>query len=95
MKRKLIEGTIIGAAAALAAPLIWKTGVLDRLEHASWAWRVQSFASPGPNTGRIKLILLDQASLHWGRKQNGFSWPWPREVYSPIIGTAGDTARGP
>ncbi|MGA2404747.1 MAG: adenylate/guanylate cyclase domain-containing protein [Syntrophobacteraceae bacterium] len=85
MKRKLVEGILIGAAAALAALIIWNAGILDRLEYAAWNWRVQFFAKPGPATGSIKMILLDQQSLDWGKKQNGLSWPWPREVYAPII----------
>ncbi len=85
MKRKLVEGILIGAAAALAALIVWNTGILERLEYATWSWREQFFARPGPATGGIKLILLDQQSLDWGNKQNGLSWPWPREVYAPII----------
>ncbi len=85
MKRKLLEGILIGAAAAFAALIIWHAGILDRLEYATWNWRVQFFARPSPATGAIKLILLDQQSLDWGRKQNGLSWPWPREVYAPVI----------
>ncbi len=84
-RRKLFEGILVGAAAALAALLIWQTELLDRWEYATWSWRVKSFAKPGPDTGRIKIILLDQASVEWGKKQNGLSWPWPREVYTPII----------
>ena len=85
MKRKLVEGILIGAAAALAALIVWNTGILERLEYATWSWREQFFARPGPATGGIKLILLDQQSLDWGNKRNGLSWPWPREVYAPII----------
>ncbi|MHC1726469.1 MAG: CHASE2 domain-containing protein [Syntrophobacteraceae bacterium] len=84
MKRKFLEGMLIGLAAALAALSIWRMGFLDRWEYATWAWRAQYFAGPGPSTDRIKLILLDQASLDWGKKQ-GLSWPWPREVYAPLI----------
>ncbi len=85
MTTKLLDGILIGAAAALAALIIWHAGILDRLEYATWSWRVQFFAGPSPATGAIKLILLDQQSLDWGKKQNSLSWPWPREVYAPII----------
>ncbi len=85
MKRKLVEGILIGATAALVALIIWNSGILDRLEYATWNWRVEFFAKPTPATGSIKLILLDQRSLDWGKNQNGLSWPWPREVYVPII----------
>jgi adenylate cyclase len=83
--KKLVEGILIGAAAALAALIVWNAGILERLEYATWTWREQFFAKPGPATGGIKLILLDQQSLDWGKNQNGLSWPWPREVYVPII----------
>lgn len=85
MKRKLAGAALVGALATLASMLLWSSGSLDRFEYATWAWRAQYFSGPGPATDRIKLILLDQASLEWGRKTNGLSWPWPREVYAPII----------
>lgn len=85
MKTKLVHGFLIGFAAAVAALIIWHTSILDRLEYATWSWRVQFFARPSAATGAIKLILLDQQSLDWGKKQNSLTWPWPREVYAPII----------
>jgi adenylate cyclase len=42
-------------------------------------------ARPAPSTGRVRLVLLDQDSLDWGQRENGLSWPWPREVYGVII----------
>lgn len=83
--KKILEAVLIGVASTALALLLWASGLLDRFEHATWAWRVQHFARPGPATDRIKLILLDQPSLEWGQKENGLSWPWPREVYAPII----------
>ena len=85
MKTKLAGGILIGAAAAVAALIIWYAGIMNRLEFATWSWREQLFASPTRATGNIKLILLDQQSLDWGQKENHLSWPWPREVYAPII----------
>ncbi|HYA40356.1 MAG TPA: adenylate/guanylate cyclase domain-containing protein, partial [Syntrophobacteraceae bacterium] len=85
MRRKLVEGILIGTAAAFAALILWRMGALDRLEWGTWSWREQYFAGPGPATGSIKLVLLDQQSLNWGQKKNHLSWPWPREVYAPII----------
>lgn len=85
MRTKLARAILVGAAAATAAVLLWWAGSLDRFEYATWAWRVNAFAKPGQATGRIKLVLLDQSSLDWGQKENGLSWPWPREVYGPII----------
>lgn len=85
MNKKLFQGLSVGFFAAAVALFVWAGGVFDRWEYVTWAWRVQVFANPGSATDKIKLILLDQTSLDWGEKQNGLSWPWPREVYAPII----------
>jgi adenylate cyclase len=29
--------------------------------------------------------LLDQASLDWGKNENGWAWPWPRTVYGAVL----------
>jgi adenylate cyclase len=83
--KKLLRGGVIGICAGVLALAGWRFGLFDRWEAAAWAWRVRCFARPGPETSRIKLILLDQASLDWGKNELGLSWPWPREVYGPLI----------
>jgi adenylate cyclase len=85
LRRRILYGSLIGAGAAAVALVLWTAGTLDRLENTTWAWRVHASARPSPSTENIKLILLDQASLDWGSEQNGWSWPWPREVYAPIL----------
>lgn len=84
MKKKLFQGLAIGLAAAAVALALWKAGWLDRLEWLSWDARVQLLARPGPATGGIRLILLDQNSLDWG-KELGYGWPWPRTIYQRIV----------
>jgi len=59
--------------------------VLDNWENATWTARVRMFANPSRANPSIKLILLDQPSLDWGSDQMGWSWPWPRQIYAPII----------
>ena len=66
-------------AAAGAFPRI--TG---RAEALTWDLRAAHLAAPGPTTGRIQLIFLDQYSLDWGA-QRGWTWPWPRQVYGAIL----------
>jgi adenylate cyclase len=83
--KKLLRGGAIGVLAGVLALAGWRFGLFDRWEAAAWTWRVRYFAWPGQATSRIKLILLDQASLDWGKNELGLSWPWPREVYGPLI----------
>jgi len=82
--QKLIRGLLIGLAAAAIALTLRYFGTLQRWEFATWNWRSRLFARPSEATENIRLILLDQKSLEWGR-ENDLSWPWPREVYAPII----------
>ncbi|MFH1279274.1 MAG: adenylate/guanylate cyclase domain-containing protein [Candidatus Eisenbacteria bacterium] len=85
MLKRFLHGSLLGGGAAAVALALWGAGALDRWEDTTWAWRVRHFARPSAATESIKIILLDQESLDWGRDQNGWSWPWPREVYGPII----------
>lgn len=84
--KKLFQGLWIGGGAALIALALWLSGLLERWEYTTWTWRVRHFAAPGAATPQVKLILLDQASLDWGSDPaRGWSWPWPRTVYSAIL----------
>ncbi len=85
MKKRLLYGTLCGAGAAALALSLWAFGLLERLEYPTWNWRVQKLARPGPATDRIAVVLLDQHSLDWASKTMHLPWPWPREVYGPII----------
>ncbi|MBK9304603.1 MAG: adenylate/guanylate cyclase domain-containing protein [bacterium] len=82
---RLRPALLIGLGAAALAAALWSAGVLGAWERAAWSWRVRAAAAPSAATPTVKLILLDQASLDWGSRENGWSWPWPREVYAPIL----------
>lgn len=85
MGRAVRDGLLLGLGALLLAGLLAAAGGLQALEAASWRWRVGHFAR-GPQGGEpIVLIALDQASLDWGRTENGLSWPWPRAAYVPVV----------
>ncbi len=81
----LLRGALIGCAGALIALAFWFPGWLDTWENRTWDWRVRLFARPGAATEKIRLIFLDQQTLDWAERENGLSWPWPREVYDTII----------
>ena len=85
MTKRILQSCGIGCSAASVAVLLWLGGALDRFEYATWAWRVNSFSPHRRPSSDIKVILLDQASLDWGSKEMGWSWPWPREVYAPLL----------
>jgi len=83
--RKLIRGLLAGIVGVILTLMLWAFGLLDTWEAKSWDWRVALMAKPGKATSNIRLILLDQKSLEWGKEVNGLTWPWPREVYGAIV----------
>ncbi len=82
--RRVLLGCLVGVGAAAVVLALWLPGVLENIEYRTWDWRVRLFARPGPATDDIALIFLDQQSLDWGKKENGLSWPWPREMYAIV-----------
>ncbi len=86
--KRLGAAAIVGAAAAVVAVVLWAVGAFNGVEQKSWDWREQLLARPDAAGSRIALILLDQQSLDWGKKENQLSWPWPRQVYAPLIAFA-------
>lgn len=90
LRRKLIESFLLALGATVVVASIWLSGGLDRWENTTWDWRVRALATSGAtpeakDESQVCLILLDQSSLDWGQESNGWSWPWPREVYTTII----------
>lgn len=84
--KKFLEGASVAVASAALASLLWASGGLDRWELRTWDWRVSRMSRQTPSTDQVRLVLLDQQSLDWAQKENGLSWPWPREVYGAVIG---------
>jgi adenylate cyclase len=82
---RLMRGGLVGLACGLLALALWSPGWLDSWEATTWDARVRLLARPGPATGDIVLVLIDQNSLDWAAQENGLSWPWPREIYSAVI----------
>lgn len=85
MNKKIAYGLLAGAlAAACAGALDWG-GLAARWDNPMSDWRARLLAKPSAATEQVKLVLLDQSSLDWASKEMGLSWPWPREVYGPLL----------
>lgn len=82
---KCLRGLGIGLAAGIIAVLAWHLGWFESWEAPTWTWRVRYFSRQETPSPKVKLILLDQASLDWAQRENpDWGWPWPREVYGAI-----------
>ena len=85
MRNKAIRGLSAGIVGVSLALILWPSGLMEAWEGKSWDWRVALMAKPGKATDDIRLILLDQQSLDWGKEINELTWPWPREIYGAIV----------
>lgn len=85
MHKRFLHGSVLGALLAGIILALWNVGLLDEWESGTWSWRVRIFAPRTQPHPQIKVVLLDQASLDWGKRENGWAWPWPRTVYSAIL----------
>lgn len=84
MDKKLLRGVGAGVGASLLAAALGALGLWRGLELKSWDARLRLFAARDPAPD-IALILVDQYSLDHFKAQQ-VSWPWPREMYAPILG---------
>lgn len=85
MRRRLLTGLLLGLVSGLVALALWRSGCLTGLENLTYDWRVRAMAKPVATTDQVRLVFLDQGSLDWGDDVQGWSWPWPREAYEPIL----------
>jgi len=83
--RKLQAGVVIGVTGALLAWAIGLSGLLEVPEQITWDARQRFYAQPVGKSLPIRVILLDDQSLEWGRAGMNLKWPWPYEMYTPII----------
>ncbi|MDD8027351.1 MAG: adenylate/guanylate cyclase domain-containing protein [Acidobacteriota bacterium] len=84
MDKKLLRGLAAGTGAFALAAALGALGAWRGLELKSWDARIRFFADRDP-VPDIALILVDQPSLNYFKTQNVF-WPWPRQMYAPILG---------
>jgi len=85
MSKKALYAVLTGLGASLLAVALWSAGALSVWERGAWDLRVRLLAQPSRVTPQIKLVLLDEPSIEWAQNELALPWPWPREVYAPIL----------
>lgn len=85
LRKKFVRGILVGVAACVLALLIHGLRIAQPLEWKSWDSRLRLFSDPSRASREIVIFLIDQYSLDVYEKQQGLSWPWPRQIYSAVI----------
>lgn len=73
------------AAVFAAVFIVFASGILSSAEKKSYDSRMRFSSRRTEISDRISLVLLDQESLDWAKKERGWSWPWPREAYAEMV----------
>ena len=60
-------------------------GLFNFMEYKLYDPRINLFAHSSMKSQDIILVLVDQYSIEWGRKERGWGWPWPREAYAELV----------
>lgn len=84
-RARLLLGCLAGGAAFAVATIPWLLRLFDPWEALTWDWRAATMARPRQATSLVCVVLVDQNSLDWALRENGLTWPWPREVYGAIV----------
>lgn len=83
-RNHLVQGAVSVAAIFAVFIIIFSSGISSSLEKKTYDARMKFSSKRTEISDRISLVILDQESLDWARKERGWSWPWPRESYAEI-----------
>jgi adenylate cyclase len=84
-RKKSVAALLIAAAVFAVCALASLTGLFNFLEYKTYDLRVNLFAPSSKPSDDVVVVLLDQASIDWAKKERGWSWPWPRKAYAQIV----------
>ena len=79
------RGAAVGLVAVVLGFAVYESKIARPWEWKSWDLRLKIFAQPSRAGLDIVILLIDQYSLDVYEKQQGLTWPWPRQVYSAVL----------
>lgn len=85
LKKKLIRGLAIGLCVFSLTLVLFLMDAFQTLEWKAWDLRLRLFSDPSQASQDVVLVLINQESLDVYAKEQSLSWPWPRQIYIPII----------
>lgn len=85
MVKKILRYSLILAAVFSVFFLADSLNFFEWAENKSYDSRINVTAPFVPTSDRIGLVVIDQESLNWARKEKGWGWPWPRAAYGEIL----------
>jgi len=77
-------GVIVAVLTACTA-IALRSDRFSEFESRTWDWRLEAVARRSSADPAIKLIVVDQGSLDYFSNEESIRWPWPREMYEPVL----------
>lgn len=84
-ERRFKSFTLVGLVCALLTAICLMGELFPALDRSLWDWRVRIVAQQVAPDPRIKLIMIDQASIDHYAEEESITWPWPRSLYVPML----------
>jgi adenylate cyclase len=60
-------------------------GVFEFLELKTYDFRIRLLAGTTRPSDDVMVVILNQDSIDWAKRERGWSWPWPRKAYAEFI----------
>ncbi len=84
-KTKAVASLVIWSVFTALTAVALRLEFLGDFESKTWDWRIRAISANVRPDPRIKLIMIDQASIDRFAQDEKIYWPWPRSLYTPII----------
>jgi adenylate cyclase len=85
LKKRLIWGLLVGVSGGALAFGMSFSDLFQSFESKTLDWRQVAFPAPRGAVEKVAVVLIDDPSIETLLEIEGVSWPWPRDLYEPII----------
>ena len=83
--KKVVSYITAGVLVFSAVCVLQTAGAFTWLENKSYDDRMKFTARYFSPSEKIAVVLLDQDSLDWAKKEKSWGWPWPRSSYGTMV----------
>lgn len=84
LKNKNIRFILTTAFVLVFVSVFYFLGFFNFVEYKIYDKLISSTAKSKGASEEIIVVLLDQSSIDWAKKEKGWNWPWPRKAYGDI-----------
>jgi adenylate cyclase len=85
LRERVRRGLAVGLVSFVLGFAVYESKIARPWEWKSWDLRLKLLTEPSRASRDIVIFLVDQYSLDVYEKQQGLTWPWPRQLYSAVL----------